>query len=231
MNYVGTELELFAHARNWKTWFASRMAPYVRGRVLDVGSGMGVNAPFVINDAVASYTFLEPDSALLAQTPTRTGNSVLDAARRIAGTTSNLAGERFDTLLYVDVIEHIEDSKGEVQRAFDLLEPGGHLVILVPAFQFLFSPFDKEVGHYRRYTKSLLRSELPVGARIKRMHYFDSVGMLLSLANRLLLKQGRPTLEQVRFWDSKVVPVSRLVDPLVLRSFGRSMLAVAQKPG
>jgi hypothetical protein len=59
------------------------------------------------------------------------------------------------------VIEHIEDSTAELRRAVDLLAPGGHLLILVPAFNYLYSPFDKAIGHFRRYDKKILKAELP----------------------------------------------------------------------
>lgn len=230
MKYCGTELELFALACNWKNYFARHMAPFVKGRVLEVGAGMGANAPYLMGQEVVSYTFLEPDGNLLAKIPTTTAHPLLNSARRLKGTITNMVGERFDAILYVDVIEHIEDSTAELHHAFDRLEPNGHLIILVPAFPFLYSAFDRECGHYRRYTKQQLLSELPAKAEIIRMRYLDSIGMVLPLANRMLLRQGRPTKDQVLFWDRYVIPISRVLDTFIDYGFGRSLLAVMRKP-
>lgn len=229
MKYIGEELDLFVHATNWKRYYAAKLKPHVRGNVLDAGCGMGVNAEYLINPAVKRYTFLEPDAALLDRVGNHVQHPLLLDAGRVCGTTSDLAGQRFDTILYLDVIEHIEDSKAELQRAHDLLNPGGKLLILVPAFMFLYSDFDKAIGHFRRYDKPMLRGEMPKGMRIERLAYLDALGMLMSMGNRLFLKQSAPKLSQIRFWDGTVVPLSRVFDKLVLHSFGRSLMAIAKR--
>ena len=230
MEYVGGELELFKHAHNWKAYFGKLLRPYVRGRVLDVGCGIGANADHLCNGTIASYTFLEPDAGLLEEVAANVKSPALKNAERINGNTADLAGRQFDTILYIDVIEHIADAKSELQRAYDLLAPGGHLLILVPAFSFLFSEFDKAIGHHRRYDRSKLKNELPPELVPVAMHYLDSAGLLLSLGNKWFLKQRTPTLSQIRFWDDRVVPVSRIADRIVLHSFGRSLLCIARKP-
>ncbi len=230
MKYIGEELDLFQHAQNWKRYYAGMLRPYVRGRVLDAGCGMGVNAEYLLNDKVTSYTFLEPDGALLDQVPTHVTTPKLKEAERVRGTTSDIASRRFDTILYLDVIEHIEDSKGEVRRAYNLLEPGGHLLIVVPAFNFLYSPFDEAIGHYRRYDKGILKDELPPELERITTRYLDSLGMLMSLGNKFLLKQSEPKLKQILFWDRNVVPLSRIADKVLFHSFGRSLLSISRKP-
>jgi 2-polyprenyl-3-methyl-5-hydroxy-6-metoxy-1,4-benzoquinol methylase len=230
MKYVGEELDLFQHAQNWKRYYAGMLKPYVRGRVLDAGCGIGVNAEYLVNEAVMSYTFLEPDGVLLDRVPGQLTVQKLRDGERIQGTTSDLAGKRFDTILYMDVIEHIEDSKGELRRAYDLLEPGGHLLILVPAFNFLYSPFDKAIGHFRRYDRVILKDELPPELERITTRYLDSLGMLMSLGNKFFLKQSEPKLTQILFWDRNVVPLSRVADKVVFHSFGRSLLSISRKP-
>lgn len=230
MKYPGTELELFRHAANWKRRWATMVRPFVQGHVLEVGCGLGANARHVCQDRVLSYTFLEPDALLLAQVPEHAHLPPTIAQRSVQGTSRDMAGERFDTVLYIDVLEHIEDDTAELQRAYAMLSPGGHLIILVPAFQFLHSPFDEAIGHHRRYDRNLLRSRMPTGVRMLRLRYLDSAGLLLSLGNKLLLRSTTPTQEQVQFWDRWMVPISRITDPLVAHAFGRSLLAVARKP-
>ncbi len=228
MEYIGDELELFQHATNWKRYWSSVLAPYVSGRVLDVGSGLGVNASFLANERVTAYTFLEPDVKLLKRTPVDTLPGTV-AQHRIHGTTADLAHKRFDTLAYIDVLEHLPDPTGELQRAMQLLAPGGQIVVVVPAFQFLYSPFDQAIGHFRRYDRPSLRAALPSGSQVLMMRYLDSTGLLLSLGNKLLLRRSAPSHDQIAFWDKRIIPISRIMDRLVAGSFGRSLIAVLRK--
>lgn len=229
MNYVGTELELFQHAVNWKRYWSAAVKPFVRGRVLDVGCGLGANARYLFNDLVTSYAFLEPDAALLQQVPQHAGLPPTLPQRRIQGTTSSISGEYFDTVLYIDVLEHIPDASSELERASGSLAAGGHLIIVVPAFQFLYSPFDKAIGHVTRYDRQLLRAQMPSTLKPISLRYLDSVGLLLSLGNKLLLRRSAPSLSQITFWDKRIVPISRFMDELVIHSFGRSLVAVYRK--
>jgi SAM-dependent methyltransferase len=149
-----------------------------------------------------------------------------DSVRVEVGTIRGLEEASFDTILYVDVLEHIEDDRGELERAAARLRPGGRLVVLAPAHQWLFSPFDSAIGHFRRYTKRSLRELAPPGLELTRLRYLDSVGLLASGANRFLLKSSSPNLGQIRFWDRVLVRASRMVDPLLAYSVGKSVLSV-----
>jgi hypothetical protein len=146
------------------------------------------------------------------------------------GTTADLdPRSRFDTILYIDVLEHIEDDRAEMARAAELLAPRGALIVLSPAFQQLFSDFDRSVGHFRRYTRASLAEVMPPSLRRVRLRYLDSVGFLASLSNRALLRQALPTRRQIALWDRVMIPASRVLDPLLARSFGRSVLAVYER--
>ncbi|MCB0769467.1 MAG: methyltransferase domain-containing protein [Flavobacteriales bacterium] len=229
MKYVGSELELFRNANRWKAYWSVLVLPYVRGAVLDVGSGLGVNADHLWNPNIHRYTFMEPDEALLKEVPAHL--HLADPARTemVHGTTASMAGRSFDTILYIDVLEHIADPVAELRRAMDLLAPSGHLIILVPAFPCLYSAFDKAIGHHRRYTRAMLRADLPGGPTEVQLRYLDSAGFALSAANRMLLRQDSPTAGQIRFWDECVIPLTRVTDRLVRHGFGRSLLGTWRK--
>lgn len=231
--YVGEELDVFSHALNWKAYVRKRLGPWIRGDVLEVGSGLGSTTRALCDGTPRSWTCLEPDPELAAQQRAGAAESPLpmDVGVRVGILTSLAAEEQFDTILYIDVLEHIEDDDEELLVAQAHLRPGGALVVLSPAFQFLFSPFDQAVGHHRRYTKKTLRAVIPPGLKRAELFYMDSVGMLASLVNRVFLKQTVPNLDQIRVWDRFLVRASRLVDPLVLHAFGRSVVAVYTEPG
>lgn len=228
-DYVGDELGLFAGAHRWKAYWSRRLAPFVRGRVLDVGAGLGATARVFAELPLKSYVALEPDRALCAQMreAAAAGAGFPPGFEVRAGTSADLdASERFDTILYIDVLEHIAADGEELARAARLLSPGGRIVVLSPAHQFLFSPFDAAIGHERRYDRASLRTAVPPGLAVERMQYLDSVGMLASLANRMLLRSSMPTAGQIRLWDRGMVPFSRWLDPLTGFRLGKTIIAV-----
>lgn len=228
--YVGRELDLFAIARNWKSYWSARLRPILGGSVLEVGAGVGANAPFLLGDRVRSLLSLEPDPGLAARLKARRDESRDPRWRVLCGTlAATRATPEFDAILYLDVLEHVADDAGELGEATRRLRPGGVLAVLAPAHRWLFSPFDAAVGHHRRYTRSTLEARVPPGLVRVSLAYLDSAGVALSLANKLLLRRTLPTAGNVAFWDGRVVPLAALVDPLTGRLFGRSVLGVWRK--
>ncbi len=227
--YIGGELELFAEAVHWKSYVGSFLRPFIAGRVLDVGAGIGSNIPFLVGPRVAEWTFLEPDPALARRIEARIAAGVLppQQCRLLVGTSASLDERaQFDTILYIDVLEHIADDAAELARARRHLAVGGHLVVLAPAHEFLFSPFDAAIGHYRRYGRARLTRIGPPQALLVRRAMLDCVGFFASLANRGLLSQRMPTRRQIAVWDTFLVPLSRRLDPLFGRRFGKTIVAV-----
>jgi hypothetical protein len=146
------------------------------------------------------------------------------------GTTESLSsGDRYDAILYIDVLEHIEADQQELARASALLRPGGRIIVLSPAHQWLYTPFDLSIGHIRRYDKSSLAACTPSGCEIERLIYLDSAGMLTSMGNRLFLRQSMPSLKQILFWDRFLVPLSTRLDRLTFHTVGKSVLGIWQK--
>jgi SAM-dependent methyltransferase len=220
--YAGGELELFEKARRWKGYWRARIQPFVHGDVLEVGAGIGANTQALADLPCRRWLCLEPDPALASRI-------VLPTPRheRITGTIGDLDPLRkFDTILYLDVIEHIEDDRGELARAAALLAPGGSIIVLAPAHAFLYTAFDRAIGHFRRYSAHTLRAIAPTGLREQKLVYLDSCGALASLGNRFLLRSAIPTEHQILTWDRLLVPCSRWLDPLLLHKAGKSVLAV-----
>jgi len=226
--YVGSELELFAAARNWKSYWSRQIRPFITGDVIEVGAGIGSNTPFLDPGGNERWVCLEPDPLLVAQL---TENLKQTTARRryetVCGTLETLdASQRFHTIIYIDVLEHIENDREELNIAAAYLQPGGRIIVLAPAHQWLFNPFDAAIGHFRRYDRSMLRSISPACLRLERLIYLDSAGLTASAANLYLLRQSMPTKVQLQFWDQWIVPVSRVLDKLLLHSVGKSIVAV-----
>jgi SAM-dependent methyltransferase len=223
-HYVGTELELFATATNWKTYFSRSISRWVRGDVLEVGAGIGTNTRELRTPAVKSWLCLEPDASLAAQASELV--AALPNCDVLVGTTETAALGSYDCVLYIDVLEHIERDRDELERAAKLLKADGFLVVLCPAHQELYSELDRAVGHFRRYDAETLSACGPTSLTLEKVYYLDSVGMLASLANRAVLKSGQPSVGQIKVWDRVMIPLSRLLDPCIGYKLGKSVVAV-----
>ena len=224
--YEGSELDLFEKARNWKAYWRAQIRDFVRGDVLEVGAGIGANTLTLAGLDFERWTCLEPDAALAARVTLPPDGR----HRSEVGTIDDLpADARFDSILYIDVLEHIGDDRAEMARAAARLNPGGTVIVLSPAHPFLFTPFDAAIGHFRRYTRSSLAAAAPEGLRIEKLKYLDTVGVLAVAANLWLLKSSAPAESQILLWDRVLVPLSRIVDPMLAGRVGKSVLGIWRK--
>jgi SAM-dependent methyltransferase len=230
-SYPGGELDLFAAAINWKAYVKDEVGKYLTGNVLEVGAGIGGTTAALYHGHARQWLCLEADPQLAKRLQGFLAQSRCTGVTRIIVGTLEAFVEQpyFDCILYIDVLEHIADDRAQVALAAKLVRPKGHIVILSPAHEWLFSEFDKRVGHLRRYNKTTLKSLVPPGWVEQKLAYLDCLGVFLSLGNVWALKQPLPTAPQLAFWDRVCVPISRVADRVVRRNFGKSVLAVWQK--
>jgi ubiquinone/menaquinone biosynthesis C-methylase UbiE len=226
-NYAGSELDLFASVHHWKAYLLKMLAPYIRGHILEVGAGIGTNTKLFSHLDWKSWTCLEPDASLVHEVTNKTSLFQNKSYTVITGTIESIpADQHFDTVLYLDVLEHIEEDRQQLEKCRMMLQPGGRIVVLAPAHQWLFSHFDKSIGHFRRYNKQTLSELCPKDMKVLGTSYLDTVGMLASAANRFLLKKDLPKPSQLQFWDRVMVPLSKVIDPILKYRFGKTILAV-----
>ena len=150
--YIGSELELFAYAIHWKAYLRSHLEPFLGQRVLEVGAGKGNTTKFLCSGTRESWVCLEPDAQLGEQlrSAIRSGE-IPPWCQVIVCTLAELPHQQqFDTIIYIDVLEHIEDDRRELERAISYLQAGGHLIVVAPAHRWLFTAFDRAIGHFRK---------------------------------------------------------------------------------
>jgi SAM-dependent methyltransferase len=228
--YVGGELDLFAAAKNWKSYWSRQIKPFLNGDILEVGAGIGSNTGRLDQGGTERWVCLEPDPQLVARLTETLRNAKSGRKYEIVcGTLQTLAGQQFDTITYIDVLEHIQEDRDELAAAATHLRPGGRIVVLSPAHQWLFSPFDAAIGHFRRYNRAMLQNITPASLRLERIKYLDCAGLAASASNLLLLRQSLPTAKQLAVWDGWMVPVSRVLDGLIRYSVGKTIVAVWRK--
>jgi SAM-dependent methyltransferase len=130
----------------------------------------------------------------------------------------------------MNVLEHIKDDQKAINNVYQILEPGAHFLIIVPAMDFLYAILDYEGGHYRRYTKSELSMKLKrAGFQIVKMHYINFPGAVGWYFNYVLLKKKLFAKGTFKLYNS-LVPIFRLVESIVKFPFGMSVIAIAKKP-
>jgi SAM-dependent methyltransferase len=229
VSYPGTELEVLASAVEYSRWIVDSFRPYIEGRVAEVGAGMGTVSQLLLKCDTKQLIAYEPSSNLFPVLSRR-----LSEEPRATATNSTFRPDAtvpFDTVVYVNVLEHIEDDASEVQTAYAALRPGGHLLVFVPALPWLYSEFDRSVQHFRRYTHGGLKNlVLNAGFEVISSRYFDVAGILPWYVNFVLLK-NRPAMGSVQLYDRLVVPIMRRVESLVTPPLGKNVFLVARKPG
>jgi predicted O-methyltransferase YrrM len=226
--YSGTELELFETANNWKTYLAQILRPYIGETVIEVGAGIGGSTRYLCTAHQKRWICVEPDPNMAITLHDSLVSGRLPANCEVFnGTLAEVSSSySVNTVLYVDVLEHIENDQYELNLASQHLLRDGYLVVLSPAIPFLYSAFDRAVGHHRRYRARDVDRLTPDLMSVERIMFIDSIGLFASLANRLLLRSAMPTPLQVRFWDTVMVPASRLFDRLTGHLIGKSIVMV-----
>ena len=230
--YVGRELDVFSVAQNWKKYWSLMVLPFVGKRVLEVGAGIGSSTQVLSSLCQPTvWVCLEPDHRNIgALRQERRRGTLPDFCEIRQGTLGDLESEEeFDSILYIDVLEHIRDDIGEIEAAAAHIAPNGHLIILAPAHPFLFSEFDAAIGHHRRYTRGMFADQYGGEIHVASTQYLDSAGLLASLGNRLLLRSSQPSRRQLTFWDQFLIPISRVADRILQYQFGRSILIIYRK--
>jgi len=229
-NYIGGELELFSNAKNWSKYIYDVLLPYIHGNVIEVGSGLGTRT-LQLSHLSKNWIALEPDESLCRIS--RTLLTPADNFKNVEIYCSTLSEHQQninpDVILYIDVLEHINDDISELKIAADLLKKGGKIIVLAPAHQFLYTDFDKAIGHYRRYNGMMLKNITPRAMKLTNLKMLDSAGLLASLGNKFILNSATPSLHQIKLWDSLLVRISRFIDVATDHKIGKTILAVYTK--
>ena len=217
-------------AVNYTDWTFSLFERHIRGHVLEVGCGVGTFTRRLLGHPLCEALLsIDVDPAAVEYCR----RSIVGPRLELRVSDVRAIDGRFDLIVCMNVLEHIEDDVGALRHMLALLRPGGTLFLLVPAHPFLHSSFDTEAGHYRRYTKralGALRETAGTAPLDVRQFYFNAVGAIgYFVQYKLLRKQPRADFSaEIGWFDRIVVPVMRRLER-ERAPFGISLVAVLTK--
>ena len=215
---------------NWRRYMKSKLSRHIVSNVLEVGSGVGSTTNTFYDESIKSWTSIEPNIKLYKQMEKNQKKGLISKNIKLSNCYLNETNKtKFNTIMYIDVLEHIENDKYEVKIASSKIQKNGKIIILCPAYNFLYSRLDYSVGHYRRYTKDQLFNLFDKEKFELQGFYLDSIGIIANLLNKYLIKSSSPTKIQYFIFNYLIIPISIVTDKLFNYSFGRSVVVIAKK--
>lgn len=220
-------LEMLEGADRYNRWIFDRIRPGLGQRVLEIGCGTGTITEFLTDRELVVGVDVAPEYVREASERYRSRSNVVIKLHDLTESIEALRQYRFDSAVSANVFEHIPDDAKAMKAVFDLLQPGGTFNLLVPSHPFLMSPFDRAIGHYRRYTRAELRRKLAsAGFRVAVVRRSNPVGALGWAVNNCLLR--RRLLGGIAIYD-RLVPALSWFDQRLELPLGLSLIARAVK--
>lgn len=233
LNYNGWELSFFDNAENFRDYQIDLIKNQLHGTVAEIGPGNGSLCD-KYNIYCDKVVLFEPSKNLFKNLE---GKFQLNQKIEINNNEFSSTSEKFDCILLMDVIEHIENPKILMKNLYKSLNENGKIIVNVPAFQHLYSRFDKDVGHYKRYTKKSFLNELSlIKPTNVKMRYYDSLGYFLSLVSQFFFSISEKYnnnykndfKNKIKIWNY-LIPFSKILDKCVFYSVGKSLFIVINK--
>lgn len=216
-------------APRYRQWEYDLIAPFLGRSVLEVGSGMGYFAEKLAESGVDRLVLSDADTACLERLRERYADRADVEVTQVALPGRINIGERVESIVAMNVLEHIEDDVQALRDLAAVATPRGRIVLWVPAYMQLYGHFDRNIGHFRRYTPATLRAVVEqAGLHVRHVRPVNFLG---GIAWWIAVRRGgagRPNQRLVWLYDNVVVPTSRTIERLVSPPFGQSVVCVAE---
>lgn len=230
--YDGKDLEALSVLRRYRAWMMGHFGAYLKGDVVEIGAGVG-NMSEHLQPYASNLVLVEPSLNLIEHLTKRFGNTedVSISHRSFETFVASTPEKSYDSVVMVNVLEHIEDDRMALSQCFRILRPGGHLLILVPALQFLYSDMDKSVGHFRRYERADLENKIQTADFfLQDLRYFDAIGIIPWLLFNTLGGATEFNPKLMGLYDKIFVPVSRTIETIVRPPIGKNLIGIFRRP-
>lgn len=210
-------------------WLFQLVAPHVGKRILEVGCGYGNMLRHLVDrELVVGIDTDEPSVEYVNSEFGVLGNVQAFVADVTKPNFTELGRHHFDTVISVNVLEHIENDEIALHHIQTVLAPAGRLILVVPAHNFLYGPMDMSIGHFRRYTKSTLVQKLArAGLQVRVQEYINPIGALGWFVNGRLLRKTVPPHSQLKLFN-KLMPLVSKLQGAIHTGFGLSLVSISE---
>lgn len=225
-NYPETATERFDKANFHIRYCLSNIKKFIKGDILEVGAGCGSFTRNYYEPSLKSITLTDTDKKNIL-----TLNDIFQNKKNIKVLNKPVSEieNKFNTIMYLHVLEHIEDDIKEIEEATKKLAKGGYLIIMAPAHQKIYSNLDKAVGHFRRYEKDFFHKKFNF-LTLTKFKFLDSMGYLLYLLNRIFFKKETfPSNFKIFLWDKIFTPITIIFDFITNYKFGKCIISIYKK--
>jgi len=232
--YTSDELDSLADAIHYQNWIVEQFTPFVRGRMLEVGAGIGTMANHWLRLADEVH-LVEPAGNLFSALQERFSSEpsvrlYSDVLERVIDTNGSYLKGSFDVVIMINVLEHIQDDTQLMKTLATLLKPDGHLLIFVPAMPTLYGSLDRLFGHYRRYTKtSLLALVSQARFHTVKLYYFDVLGVVPWWLVNCVIRANSLSRSSALLYDRYVVPVGKILEKWLKPPIGKNLVLIARR--
>ena len=229
--YTGKDLEAMSFAVNYHKWILDEFRPFLGKRVVEVGAGTGSFSELLLREDPESLILVEPSEMFDSLKKNISGIKTDTKISFYQSIFADIAAQiEADSIIYVNVLEHIEDDLAELERIRQTLKPGGKCFIFVPALMSLYGEFDRRIGHFRRYSKKQIEEKCrAAGLRILKSKYFDFAGIFPWYAKYKILRSNSLESGAVALYDKFAVPVIQKFETILPVPAGKNVLIVAEK--
>jgi len=236
-SYTIQDQRLMAEAKNYFAWQCRLVTRELGRRVIEIGCGIGNFTGMLLDREAVLAVDNEPRciEQMEARYASAANLQVLNVDWGAPDWEERafplLSGFGADCCVCLNVLEHIENDREALCHMAAILQPGSVVVLLVPAFPCLYGPIDRQLGHYRRYTRETV-GQLAVasGLLLENTRYMNMIGFFGWWANSHIFRREAQSAGQIAFFDRCVVPLSSRLETLVAPPFGQSLLVVMRKP-
>jgi SAM-dependent methyltransferase len=234
--YPGRELEAMSLAVNYHRWILQSIRPHLGKRLVEVGAGTGSFSELLLECPAERLALVEPSGLMYEQLKACVSNLKTTVQVEAYNATFPEVAERIraehrpDSILYINVLEHIREDEAELALMRRTLSENGRIFIFVPALQWLYGRFDEAVGHVRRYGKAELEQKCRrAGFKIIKSRYFDLVGVIPWYVKYRILKSDGMEPWAVRLYDRYLLHVTKAIESAITPPLGKNIILVAEK--
>jgi SAM-dependent methyltransferase len=234
--FISEDQLIMSNASNYKAYLFSFIKPYIKGNILEIGSGIGNITEEIINSGIIidAVTCIEQDAGCLEYLKEKFAETDKIKLNFIQGSFPQKMKESlnlFDMIFHFNVLEHIQNDVEALNTCFNLLKKGGNMIIYVPAFKSLYGSMDENLHHYRRYSASGLSKKLKdAGFEIVYLKYCNISGFFGWFINNRVLKIQSQKSGQVSLFDKVILPLQQFLEKFIPMPFGQNIAAVVKKP-